>query len=207
MRARTPGRQAGKPGGLAANEQDGLPHRRRDAAAHGAARANGRLTEDRLEAVLQDSRPRRSLPPCRRGESRGAACERRRRHGQTHARIGPSRPRGARHGRAKCPGRANGAPQLTSVADRSLVRASGGHEGSRSAASPDFVPASDSHKYESSNDRTVKNDTREPRMGRPPALLCLPPTFYFPNVHSGGGARSGFCEPTWAPGAGSRQCT
>ena len=33
-------------------------------------------------------------------------------------------------------------------------------------------------------------------MGRPPSLLCLPPTFYFPNVHSGGGARSGFCEPT-----------
>ena len=80
----------------------------------------------------------------------------------------------------------------------------GGHEGSRSAASPDFVPASDSHKYESSNDRTVKNDTREPTMGRPPALLCLPPTFYFPNVHSGGGARSGFCEPTWVPGDDSQ---
>ena len=45
-----------------------------------------------------------------------------------------------------------------------------------------------------------KNVTRETRMGLPPSLLCLPPTFYFPNVHSGGGARSGFCEPTWALG-------
>ena len=65
-------RQAGKQGRPVGGEEDGLPHRRREAAAHAAARANQEYDEDHFALAFRGLRPRRSRAPCRRSGSRGA---------------------------------------------------------------------------------------------------------------------------------------
>ena len=65
-------RQAKKHGRLVVDEGGGLPHRRRDVGAHGAARANRQHNEDHFGLAFRGSRPRRSRAPCRRSGSRGA---------------------------------------------------------------------------------------------------------------------------------------
>lgn len=86
-------RQAKKQGRPAGDEEDGLPNRRRDAAAHGGARANRKHNEFHFGVVSRGSMQRRSLSPLRRGKSRGAVHEHRRRMAKcTHtgraARVG-----------------------------------------------------------------------------------------------------------------------
>ena len=71
---------------------DGLPHRRRDAAARAAARANQQHDKDQFGLGFRGSRPRRSLSPCRRGERRKQSVSAAAAWADAHAWMGPSRP-------------------------------------------------------------------------------------------------------------------
>ena len=86
------------------------PHRRRVAAARAAARANQPQDEDQVGLTAPFPVP---LQAKREAE---AVCERRRRVGRCHARMGPSRPDRVSHRHTRRPGWSNRAPRLTLVA-------------------------------------------------------------------------------------------